>query len=109
MKRQEELSNAHEAFQYMVKTLIQSDTSPRISANAGGAKKKAEKAEKPLRKSVGGSSESSRRSSISSNKSKSPTPDPDDQDNRLSPLRRQGSSKRSSRGGSTTGSRGGSR
>ena len=109
MKRQEELSNAHEAFQYMVKTLIQSDTSPRISANAGGAKKKAEKGQPTQpRKSVS-SGGSSRRSSISSNKSKSPTPDPDDQDNRLSPLRRQGSSKRSSRGGSTTGSRGGSR
>ena len=42
-KRQEELSSAHEAFQYMVKTLIQSDTSPRISAStsgSGGAKKK---------------------------------------------------------------------
>ena len=40
-KRQEELSSAHEAFQYMVKTLSQSDTSPRISAStsSGGAEK----------------------------------------------------------------------
>ena len=100
-KRQEELSSAHEAFQYMVKTLIQSDTSPRISAStsSGGAKKK-EKVQ-PLQKTISNaSSGSSRRSSFSSNKSKSPTPDPDDDANRLSPLRRQGSSKRSSRGGS---------
>ena len=99
-KRQEELSTAHEAFQYMVKTLIQDDGNPRLLASGKGGGAGAKKSEKVQRASSNASSASgsSRRSSVSSNKSKSPTPDPDEgSPNRLSPLRRQGSSKRSSR------------